>query len=326
MPLLPGVLTNLSEGLRANRVLELGLNRIPFMEREVMVDGEINKQNGEGQDGEIAYFIEGLQQNKSLKDLLLCGNNLLDETLSRVILALVGNPMLQKLNRNEGLDQTIGALFSLFGSDSCMVSELSFVAQSSRLQKINVGPLAQGIGRYPEWLKFLDLSDNRLDNHDLVTLLDAASICRALVTLDVSVNNIGNLNLVDGIMQTDNPAHSRLTRLSLHRNPLGDDDREALAKLVEDHPELQDFGFDRDEESLLITLSIRYMMDLNRSGRVSMTNPSTRLSVGVTVLERANIMFEYETDSDLRTASVLYGLLCQWPALLARSPTELFGM
>jgi hypothetical protein len=66
MRLLPGVLTALSEGLRANRVVELGLYAIPFMEREVMVDGEINEYNGEGQDGEIAYFIEGLRQNTSL--------------------------------------------------------------------------------------------------------------------------------------------------------------------------------------------------------------------------------------------------------------------
>jgi hypothetical protein len=95
MRLLPGVLATLSEGLRANRVVELGLHAIPFhsipfMEREVMVDGEINEHNSEGRDGEIAYFIEGLQQNKSLKDLLLCSNFLVDETLSRVILALVG--------------------------------------------------------------------------------------------------------------------------------------------------------------------------------------------------------------------------------------------
>jgi hypothetical protein len=325
MRLLPGVLTALSEGLRANRVVELGLYAIPFMEREVMVDGEINEYNGEGRDGEIAYFIEGLRQNTSLKDLSLRGNNLLDETLSRVILALVGHPILQELylNQNEGLDQTTGALCSLFGSDSCMVSELSFGAQSSPLRKINVGPLAQAIGRYAGCLQILDLSNNRLDNHDLVTLLDAASICRTLVTLDLSGNNIGNLNLLDEIMQTHNPAYiSRLTRLSLHRNPLGDDDKEALAKLVKDHPELQSFGFDEDEKSLLITPAIQYMLDLNRSERVLMTNPSTTLSVGATVLERANNRFKYETDSDLRTASVIYGLLRQWPAFVARSPNE----
>jgi hypothetical protein len=94
---------------------------------------------------------------------------------------------------------------------------------------------------------------------------------------------------------------------------------------------LQDFGFAEDveeseEESLLIiTPTIQYMLDLNRSGRVLMTNPSTPLSVGATVLERANILFKCETDSDVRTerqASVIYGLLLQGPAFAARSPNE----
>jgi hypothetical protein len=77
-------------------------------------------------------------------------------------------------------------------------------------------------------------------------------------------------------------------------------------------------------------------MDLNRSGRVLLTNPSntprvlftnpnTPLSLWATVLERANSLFENMTeDSDVRTerqASVIYGLL-QGPAFRARSPNE----
>jgi hypothetical protein len=323
--LLPGVLSTLSQGLLANRVGSLELHHITgiVMEREVIVDGEINGHNGEGRDGEMAYFIEDLRQNKSLAYLSLCGNNLSDETLSRVILALVDHPMLQglSLNRNEGLDQTTRALCFLFDSDSCMLSELFFGAQSSPPRKINVGPLAEAIVRYG-FIQLLDLSDNRLDNHDLVTLLDAASRCRTLVSLNLGDNDIGNLNLLGGIMQTHNP--SRLRTLYLGGNPLGDDDRAALAKLVKDHPELQDFGFSEDEESLLITPATQCMLDLNRSGRVLLTNPSTPLSVWATVLERANRLSENETDSDVRTerqGSVIYGLL-QGPAFAARSPNE----
>jgi hypothetical protein len=178
--------------------------------------------------------------------------------------------------------------------------------------------------RKNESMQHLSLCGHGLvDKHDLVTLLDAASRCRTLATLDVSHNDIGNLNLLDGVMQTHNS--SRLRKLDLGGNPLGVDDRAALAKLVEVHPELQDFGFDGDEESLLITPAIQYMLDLNRSGRVLMTNPSTPLSVWATVLERANRgLFEGETNSDIRTerqASVIFGLL-QGPAFAARSPNE----
>jgi hypothetical protein len=88
-----------------------------------------------------------------------------------------------------------------------------------------------------------------------------------LVTLNVIYNNIGNLKLLDGIMQTHTP--SRLRRLGLEGNPLGDDDRAALAKLVKDHPELQDFGFSKDEEALLITPDIKYMLDFNHRRRAS---------------------------------------------------------
>ncbi len=161
-----------------------------------------------------------------------------------------------------------------------------------------------------------------VDKHDLVTLLDAASICRTLVTLDVRYNHIGNLNVLDESMQTHTP--SRLRRLGLEGNPLGDDDRAALAKLVEDHPELQDFGFSEDEESLLITPDIQYMLDLSSSGRVLLTKPSTPLSVWPKVLERAGSMFENETDSDVcagRRASVIYALL-QGPAFAARLPNN----
>jgi hypothetical protein len=328
--LLPGVLSTLSQGLLANRVgaLELDyLNEI-VSEREIMV----------GRDGEMAYFIEVLQQNTSLQYLSLCRNYLSDETLSRVILALVGHPKLERLylHKNDWSDQITQALCSLFDSDSCMLSELSIPSyRSSRPGNTNVGSLAEAIVGYG-CLQILDLPDCSLDKHDLVTLLDAASRCRTLISLDVSDNDIGNLHLVDGIMQTNNPdPPSRLRTLNLRGNPLGEDDRAALAKLVEVHPELQDFGFDEDEESLLITPAIQYMLDLNRSGRVLMTNPSntprvlftnpnTPLSVWATVLERANSLLEGETNSDVRTerqASVIFGLL-QGPAFAARSPNE----
>jgi hypothetical protein len=339
MQMLPGVLSTLSQGLHANGVRTLEFIDIQIMEREVTVDGEIvidNEQNSEGRDDEIAYFIEKLQQNKSLEEIVLHGSILSDETLANLILALVGHPRLQRLSLhgNEGSDQTSRALCSLFDPDCFMMPplELSFVgltfgSQSSSPRKINVGPLAEAIARYG-CLQYLDLSNNRLDIRDFATLLDAASRCGTLVILDVRANNIGGLNLLDGIMQTHTP--SRLRRLGLEGNPLGDDDRAALAKLLKDHSELQDFGFSWVEESLLITSDIQYMLDLNSSGRVLLTKPSTPLSVWAKVLERANRLIEDETDSDVqgasdvrteRQASVIYTLL-QGPAFRGRSPNE----
>jgi hypothetical protein len=331
MWLLPGVLSTLAQGLRANRVGALEFLGIQIMESDVMVDVEIvidNEQNSDGRDDEIAFFIEELHQNKSLKKLVLQhGSILSDGTLSNLILALVGHPMLEKLKlyRSDGLDHSTRALCSLLDSGSCMLSTLSFELQSNSSLKIDVGPLAEAIVRYGG-IQYLNLSHNRLDIRDFATLLDAASRCKTLVTLDVRCNNIGDLKFLDGIMQTHTP--SRLRRLDLRGNPLGDDDRAALAKLVEDHPELQDFGFSEEEESLLITPDLQYMLDFNRSGRVLLTKPSTPLSVWATVLERANSLFEndsmFATDEDRdtgpeRRASVIYGLL-QGPAFAARLP------
>jgi hypothetical protein len=281
--LLPDVLTTLSEGFRAKRVAALQLLQLSCV--QFMVDGEI-----EGRDGEMAYFIESLRRNKSLQYFALDCSHLSGETLSRVILALVGHPMLQELNLNgneQGLHKTTRALCFLFVSPGIyMLSKLSFGFRSSHSQKINVGPLAEAIVGYG-CLEHLDLSGSRLDNDDLVTLLDAASRCRTLVTLDVNFNKIGNLHLVDGIMQThynpNNPT-SRLRTLNLERNPLGEGDRAALAKLVEDHPELQAIGLSK-QQSLLITPAIQYMLDLNRGGRVLLKDPSIPLSGWPTVLE-----------------------------------------
>jgi hypothetical protein len=99
MWLLPGVLSTLAQGLRANRVGALEFLDIHIMKRDVMVNGEIvidNEQNSEGRDDEISFFIEELRQNKSLKELVLQhGSILSDGTLSNLILALVGHPMLK---------------------------------------------------------------------------------------------------------------------------------------------------------------------------------------------------------------------------------------
>jgi hypothetical protein len=233
--------------------------------------------------------------------------------------------MLQRLSLdgNEGLDRTTRALCYLLTSGSCMLLTLSFGTQSpTSSRKINVGGLTEAIVRYG-CIQYLDLSNNRLDIRDLATLLDAASRCRTLVTLDVKDNRIGNLNALDGIMQTHGP--SRLRILDLRGNPLDDDDRAALARLVGDHPDLQDLGF-YDYHSLrrLLTADTQYMLDLNRSGRVLLAKPNTPLSVWAKVLDRANRLFENEADGDARPgrqASVIYGLL-QGPAFAARLPNN----
>jgi hypothetical protein len=209
MTLLPGVLTTLSEGLRANRVGALDFLDVEIMEREeVMVDDE-GEQDSEG-GGEVAFFIEELRKNSSVKEIALDGTHLSDERLSNLIHALDGHPMLQRL----------------------------------------------------------------------------------------SLNGNWNWHEHDGFDQT----------------------KRALAKLVENHPELQDLG-----DISRISPDIEYMLDLNRSGRVLLTKPSTPLSVWPKVLERAgSSIFENKTDSDVRAgrrASVIYGLL-QGPAFRARSPND----
>jgi hypothetical protein len=121
-----------------------------------------------------------------------------------------------------------------------MLSTLFFGDQSMFPIKINVAALAEEIVRYGRF-QDLELSHSRLDIRDFATLLDAASKCRTRVTHDVRNNGIGNLNVLNRIKQTRSA--SKLRRLDLGGKPLCDDGSAALlAKLVEDHPELQDLG------------------------------------------------------------------------------------
>jgi hypothetical protein len=64
-----------------------------------MQDLEKRNQVESSRDDEIAIFIEELRQSKSLKELALTGSILSDdETLSNLINALDGYPILEKLN------------------------------------------------------------------------------------------------------------------------------------------------------------------------------------------------------------------------------------
>jgi hypothetical protein len=154
------------------------------------------------------------------------------------------------------------------------------------------------------------LIGNDLSNDDLAALFRLLPKCPRLTTIDVSGNLISNLTLL--AMNEDS---SRLRKLILHGNPIlkdaSDDDRHTLLRLLGAHPELGNLGYAWNPETTsLHTPEIGHLLDLNRSGRVLLTNPNIPLSVWARVFERTTILFK---DDASRQASVIYRFLKEGP-------------
>ncbi len=91
-----------------------------------------------------------------------------------------------------------------------------------------------------------------------------------------------------------------------------DDDRHTMLRLLGAHPELGYLGYAWNPETTsLHTPEIGHLLDLNRSGRVLLTNANIALSVWARVFERTTILFK--DDASTRQASVIYRFLKEGP-------------
>jgi hypothetical protein len=173
---------------------------------------------------------------------------------------------------------------------------------------LNIAILVQEIEQNNS-LEHLRLSCNQLSNDDLASLFRLLPKCPRLTAIDVRYNHISNLTLL-----AMNEESSRLRKLILDGNPVlknaSDDDRHTLLQLFGAHPELGYLGDEWNSESSLYTPESGHLLDLNRSGRVLLTNSNIPLSVWARVLERTNILFK---DDPSRQASVIYRFLKEGP-------------
>jgi hypothetical protein len=211
------------------------------------------------------------------------------------------------------LDASLRALGGFLSSPTCTLSYLDFSAQwrsrSNTFRTVNVAFLVQEI-EHNNSLEHLYLSSNNLSNDDLAALFRLLPKCPRLTTIDVHDNYISNLTLL-----AMNEESSRLRKLILDGNPIitdaCDDDRHTLLRLLGAHPELGYLGDDWNSESSLYTPEIGHLLDLNRSGRVLLTNANIPLSVWSRVFERrTNILFK---DDPSRQASVICRFLKEGP-------------
>jgi Ran GTPase-activating protein (RanGAP) involved in mRNA processing and transport len=260
----------------------------------------------------VPDFAEALLHNRSLVELNLLNCNLADNGLSIIIQSLNTHPTLIKLSLecNYGGDASLRALGGFLSSPTCALSSLDFSDQFNfdSSGSLNIAILVQEIEQNNS-LEDICLGRNRLSNDDLTSLFRLLPKCPRLTTIDVAYNRISNLTL-----PTVNEESSRLRTLFLDGNPILDDasndDRNTLLQLLGAHPELGYLGDDWDSETALYTPEIGHLLDLNRSGRVLLTNANIPLSVWAKVFERTNILFK---DDPSRQASVIYRFLKEGP-------------
>jgi hypothetical protein len=293
----------LFHGLKSNATilkLDLTMARLQFEDRmQVWQDA-------------VPEFAEALLHNRSLVELNLSWCQLADNGLSIIIQSLHDHPTLIKLplDCNFGGDASLRALGDLLSSPTCTLSylEVSHQFDLDSSGSLSIAILVQEIEQNNS-LEHLRLHSNRLSDDDLALLFSLLPKCPRLTTIDVAYNRISNLTLPAG-----NEESSRLRTLILGGNPIlkdaSDDDRNTLLQLLGAHPELGYLDIFWNSKSSLYTPEIGYLLDLNRSGRVLLTNTNIALSVWARVFERTTILFK---DDPSRQASVIYRFLNEWP-------------
>jgi hypothetical protein len=260
----------------------------------------------------VPEFAEALQHNHSLVELNLLGCQLTDNGLSIIIQSLHDHPTLRKLSleQSHGRDASLRALGGFLSSPTCALSYLNLSGQTilDSSASLNIAILVQEIEQNNS-LERLYLDSNRLSNDDLAVLFGLLPKFPRLPTIDLSSNRISNLTML-----AMNDESSRLRTLILDDNPIfqdaNDDDRHTMLQLLGAHPELGYLGDGWGSETALYTPEIGHLLDLNRSGRVLLTNANIPLSVWARVFERTNILFK---DDPSRQASSIYHFLKEGP-------------
>ena len=167
-------------------------------------------------------------------------------------------------------------------------------------------------------LEHLLLSCTNMSDDDLASLFRLLPKCPRLATIDAGNNHISSLTLL-----AMNEESSRLRKSILDWNPIlknaNGDDRHTMLRLLGAHPELGYLGDKWNSESSLYTPEIGHLLDLNRSGRVLLTNTNIPLSVWARVFERTNILFK---DDPSRQASVIYRFLKEGRSLNFKGPNH----
>jgi hypothetical protein len=150
----------------------------------------------------------------------------------------------------------------------------------------------------------LNLSGNQLDHGKLRQLLSCLSDCPTLTDIDISQNEIAQLDLAGCLFPG-----GKLTRLDMNENPLFKSSEADvilsanLIQLLENNPQLWDLGVEYKLSEY--DPMVLHLKDMNRHGRILLQNDSVPLSVWPIILER--VMYDRRLDG--KRSIILEGLL-----------------
>jgi hypothetical protein len=188
-------------------------------------------------------------------------------------------------------------------------------------------------------LKSLDLSENGLDNMDVISILDCIRDCPNLRDVDLNGNDeVDQIHFGNSQLARPHPP-TKLQQLDLQdyfREHYHGEAREdvMILQLLQHNPLLGDLGLDMEESQQRFSPEIVHLLDLNLFGRVLMLPISAPddpddpddtteeegktiipLSIWPMVLERSNNIF---ANYPKREANVIFHLLNKGPLFFGR--------
>ena len=202
-------------------------------------DEEENKNSEMGQNSSLSSFsaapialANGLKYNTGIRSLDISCCYMQDEAIAPIVEAMIGHPFLQVLDVSRNLCRTraLEAMAELVGSEDSRLRTLDLREQSKR-KPLNISTLSQAL-RYNDSLKSLKLSQNQLNDSQVVELVGALKGNNTLQELDLQFNKItetGIKSLTKLIKEL--PA---LTTLLLGGNTFGTEGFNLLESLPDD--------------------------------------------------------------------------------------------
>lgn len=262
----------------------------------------------------IVFIQSGLHGNKTVRSLTFDQCGLDDDQLSGLLLSLRECTALQKLSieGNSCRIQSTTELFALLSSKT--LQNLNLHNQKIEDgESIGVAPLANSLANNNSALKFLDLSQNSINDGDVALIVSGLVGNMSLETLHLDRNLITDdgAALLAHCMRSANV----LKTLALPENPFGRDGAAAILEAMKENYILETVIIPTGNSQY--QRKIRWYGNLNRGGRkIFLTPRATGLSLYPLALERVNNMpLTHDWNPSNAPAEVLYGLLRLGPIL-----------
>jgi hypothetical protein len=323
----------LGDGLQSNRMIKeirllenrFTMSNAPAIGRALTVNTYLTgislfNSRFEGQSA-LQEIVEGIRLNQNLQSVNLAYCNLHDEDIALVVKALAnhyGSITELNISGNYCHTSTMAAIFGLLQSKHLDLRKLVMCNQRVGNGTLDIAPLG------PAWrkntsLKHLDLSFNRLDDHDISNLMAGLGQNSSIEVLHLMTNNIKD----EGVRTIAHhlPKMSALNNLSLSCNCFGEQGANCLATSLRDHMELENIAL---PIRFKCSDHIDFYIALNRAGRRLFKVHDITPALWAHVLSRANVLNRAHFSRRTRV-DVIYHLL-RGPALFDRPACQVVSV